>query len=355
MVLGRGHARRREVERKEEEGEEGEGACVTIRKKGKKIAGPLSGSHSEFRMLARLSSRSRLLVASSRLLLLDMPSTSAAACTAAAPLKRKARGTSTAAAKKASESSSIPTSSTPLSPPPLKKKKPYSLPTSPNAGSPSLLSKAEKISAQLAALYPDPPCPLTHANRTQLLVAVMLSAQTTDLKVNEATKTLFAEAPTAVELASLGAEGIEAHIKSLGLAPTKARNVAATASILVERYGRTGKEDGDLPLDVSREELESLPGVGRKTASVVLAMSGLVQALPVDTHIHRLSQRWGFSRAGASVLQVEADLCAAFGQNDGIRGQWDKLHLRLIYFGREHCPAQRHARAECPICSWAGV
>jgi len=166
---------------------------------------------------------------------------------------------------------------------------------------------------------------------------------------------LFAEAPTAVELASLGAEGIEAHIKSLGLAPTKARNVAATASILVERYGRTGKEDGDLPLDVSREELESLPGVGRKTASVVLAMSGLVQALPVDTHIHRLSQRWGFSRAGASVLQVEADLCAAFGQNDGIRGQWDKLHLRLIYFGREHCPAQRHARAECPICSWAGV
>ena len=250
------------------------------------------------------------------------------------------------------EASSIPPSA-PLSPPPpeKKKKKPYTLPASPNAGSSSLLSKADRISAQLAALYPDPPCPLDHGSRTQLLVAVMLSAQTTDVKVNVATRSLFDAAPTAAELAALGAEGIEGHIRFLGLAPTKARNVAATAALLVERYGR----GTDLPVAVSRDELESLPGVGRKTASVVLAMSGREPALPVDTHIHRLAQRWGFSRAGASVLQVEADLCAAFGANDGVRGQWDKLHLRLIYFGREHCPAQRHVKAQCPICSWAGV
>lgn len=311
------------------------------------------------RMLARLS-RSRLLAAaSSRILLLDAPPPSRLKLPESAPLmppsKRKAaatRGTSTAAKKEAASEGSISTSAppNPLSPP-LKKKKPYTLPTSPNAGSASLLSKAERISAQLAALYPDPPCPLDHGNRTQLLVAVMLSAQTTDLKVNEATKTLFAAAPTAADLAALGAKGIEAHIKFLGLAPTKAKNVAATAALLVERYGA----DADLPLAVSREELESLPGVGRKTASVVLAMSGREPALPVDTHIHRLAQRWGFSKSGASVLQVEADLCAAFGANDGIAGQWDKLHLRLIYFGREHCPAQRHDRERCPICRWAGV
>lgn len=270
------------------------------------------------------------------------------------PSKRKAaaaRGTSTAAKKEASSEASISTSAPlPLSPPPLKKKKPYTLPTSPNAGSPTLLSKAERISAQLATLYPDPPCPLDHASRTQLLVAVMLSAQTTDLKVNEATRTLFAAAPTAAALAALGAEGIEKHIRFLGLAPTKAKNVAATAALLVERYGR----DADLPLAVSRAELESFPGVGRKTASVVLAMSpggSEPAALPVDTHIHRLAQRWGFSKNGASVLQCEADLCSAFRAID----EWDRLHLRLIYFGREHCPAQRHDKARCPICSWAAV
>ena len=312
-------------------------------------------------MLARLS-RSRLLrAASSRLLLLDAPPPRLQLSDSSPlmpPSKRKAaaRGTSTASAAKKKEAweSSISTSpAPPLSPPPppLKKKKPYTLPTSPNAGSSSLLSKAEKISAQLAALYPDPPCPLNHANRTQLLVAVMLSAQTTDVKVNEATKTLFKEAPTAAALAALGAKGIEEHIRFLGLAPTKARNVAATSAILVARYGK----NNDLPLDVSRDELESLPGVGRKTASVVLAMSGNEPALPVDTHIHRLAQRWGFSKNGASVLQVESDLCAAFGGNDGVKGQWHLLHLRMIFYGREHCPAQRHVKAECPICSWAGV
>lgn len=194
--------------------------------------------------------------------------------------------------------------------------------------------------------------------------------QTTDIKVNECTKTLFKEAPTAAALAELGAAGIERHIRSLGLAPTKAKNVAATARILVERYGggningegkgngkegNKGKEllsNSDLPVAVTREELESLPGVGRKTASVVLAMSGVEPALPVDTHIDRLSKRWGLSRTSASVLQVESDLRAAFARHEG---EWHRLHLRLIYFGREHCPAQRHVRASCPICSWAGV
>jgi len=321
-----------------------------------------------------LRSRSRLL--SSRLLLLDdSPARLQLLLNSSLMPKRKARAVSTAAVKKEKdkEQRSIQSStSTSTSTPEKKKKKPYTLPTSPNAGSAPLLSKAARISAQLEELYPDPPCPLDHANRTQLLVAVMLSAQTTDLKVNEATRTLFEAAPTASELAALGASGIEPHIRSLGLAPTKAKNVAATAAILVERYGsgdkdqkrgdkKGGKGDsdsndsGDLPLSVSREELESLPGVGRKTASVILAMSGLIPALPVDTHIHRLAQRWGFSKTGASVLQVETDLCAAFGENDGIKGEWDKLHLRLIYFGREHCPAQRHERGRCPICSWAGV
>ena len=145
--------------------------------------------------------------------------------------------------------------------------------------------------------------------------------------------------------------GLQPAKRFLGLAPTKARNVAATSAILVARYGK----NNDLPLDVSRDELESLPGVGRKTASVVLAMSGNEPALPVDTHIHRLAQRWGFSKNGASVLQVESDLCAAFGGNDGVKGQWHLLHLRMIFYGREHCPAQRHVKAECPICSWAGV
>lgn len=249
------------------------------------------------------------------------------------------------------------------------------MPPSPNASKPALVSKADRIFAQLAELYPDPPCPLDHASRTQLLVAVMLSAQTTDAKVNECTRTLFGEAPTAEALAELGAQGIERHIRSLGLAPTKAKNVAATARILVERYGgggkgkeektkKDGKEEeekdvsspssssGDLPLTVTREELESLPGVGRKTASVVLSMSGVASALPVDTHIDRLSKRWGFSRPDASVLQVESDLCSAFARHEG---EFHRFHLRLIYFGREHCPAQRHERSSCPICSWAAV
>lgn len=308
-----------------------------------------------------LSATSRLLSASSRLLLLDapprlglfesllMPSTSVAR-RADAPSKRKAFTSSTAAAakKKATISASTSAAPPPLSPP-LKKKKAYTLPISPNAASSSLLSKAERISKQLAELYPDPPCPLNHSNRVQLLVAVILSAQATDVKVNECTATLFKAAPMAADLVALGAKGIEAHIKALGLAPTKAKNVAATAAILVERYG----PEKDLPLDVSREELESLPGVGRKTASVVLSMSGREPALPIDTHINRLAQRWGFSQPGASVLQVEADLCATFGKNDGIKGEWDKLHLRLIYFGREHCPSQRHEKSACLICSWA--
>ena len=200
--------------------------------------------------------------------------------------------------------------------------------------------KAAKIAATLATLYPDPPCPLHHASEVQLLVAVMLSAQTTDVKVNQCTKGLFQAAPDAAALAALGADGILPHIRALGLAPTKARNVAATAQMLVEHHG--GRVPGDWGA------LEALPGVGHKTASVVMSMAGH-PAFPVDTHVHRLAARWGLS-CGRSVEQTEADLKDVWPQ-----AEWGRLHIRVIMFGREHCPAKGHVNKECPVCSWAAV
>jgi len=204
------------------------------------------------------------------------------------------------------------------------------------------MTRAEKAARVLAALeeaFPTVPIPLDHQDAFTLLVATLLSAQTTDVRVNMVTPALFERAPTPRKMSKLSAEQILEFIKTCGLAPTKAKNVKKLAEILVEQHG------GEVPR--SFEELEALPGVGHKTASVVMAQAWGVPAFPVDTHIHRLAARWGLSN-GSNVERTERDLKAAFP-----REAWNKLHLQIIYFGREYCPAQRHDLTECPICSWA--
>lgn len=204
-----------------------------------------------------------------------------------------------------------------------------------------LRAKADRIAAQLEALYPNPPIPLDHSDPFTLLVAVMLSAQTTDKKVNEVTPALFARARTPAAMAALPVEEIHSLIRQIGLAPTKAKNLKALSALLVSKFG------GQVPRTF--EELESLPGVGHKTASVVMAQAFDLPAFAVDTHIFRLARRWGLSK-GKDVEAVEADLKRLFP-----KASWNPLHLRIIYFGREHCPARGHDPAACPICSWAGV
>jgi endonuclease III len=199
--------------------------------------------------------------------------------------------------------------------------------------------KAARIQLLLDQLYPEPPIPLGHADPFTLLVAVVLSAQTTDARVNLVTPALFARAPTPEAMAALPVTAILELIRSCGLAPAKAKNLSALSKLLVERHA------GQVPQ--SFEALEALPGVGHKTASVVMAQAFGVPAFPVDTHIHRLAARWGLSD-GSSVVRTERDLKRLFAPR-----AWNKLHLQLIYFGREHCPAQRHLPERCPICSWA--
>lgn len=201
-------------------------------------------------------------------------------------------------------------------------------------------ARAARIQATLDALYPSTPVPLDHVDAFTLLVAVLLSAQTTDKKVNEVTPALFAAAPGPAQMAALGEAGILGHIRAIGLAPTKARHLARLSALLLERHG------GAVP--DHEAALEALPGVGHKTASVVRAQAFGHPAFPVDTHIHRLAWRWGLSEA-RTVEQTEADLKALFPAS-----RWNDLHLQIIFFGREHCPAQRHDWAACPICSWAG-
>ncbi len=199
--------------------------------------------------------------------------------------------------------------------------------------------KAGRIGEILDGLYPMPPIPLQHEDPYTLLVAVVLSAQCTDVRVNQVSPRLFARAATPAAMAALHARTIEAIIRPCGLAPTKARNIRALSRLLVERHG------GRVPRTI--DELEALPGVGHKTASVVMVQAFGEPAFPVDTHIHRLAGRWGLSRA-RNVTETERDLRALFP-----RERWGDRHLQIIYFGREHCPALRHDPGGCPICSWA--
>ncbi len=201
--------------------------------------------------------------------------------------------------------------------------------------------KAERIMTILNELHPETPVPLDHQNEFQLLIAVLMSAQTTDLKVNQVTPALFEKGPDANSMSKLASEDIQEMIREVGLAPTKARNIKRLSEMLVESH------DGEVPQ--SFEELEALPGVGHKTASVVMAQAFGVPAFPVDTHIHRLAARWGLSN-GSNVERTEKDLKAIFP-----RDSWNRLHLQIIFFGREHCPARFHDLTTCPICSWAAT
>lgn len=201
--------------------------------------------------------------------------------------------------------------------------------------------KAERIHRILDELYPEVPIPLDHSDPFTLLVAVLLSAQTTDARVNMVTPALFAKGPTPAKMARLSVEQILDCIRTCGLAPTKAKNVKKLSEQLVAEH------DGEVPRDF--EALEALPGVGHKTASVVMAQAFGVPAFPVDTHIHRLAARWGLS-SGKNVERTERDLKAVFPESS-----WNRLHLQIIYFGRDYCPAARHDLSTCKICSWAAT
>jgi len=201
--------------------------------------------------------------------------------------------------------------------------------------------KAERIQSMLEELYPETPVPLDHETPFQLLVAVLMSAQTTDLKVNQVTPELFKQGPTPEKMAELEVSTIQSLIREVGLAPTKAKNIRRLSELLLERH------QGEIPNTF--EDLEALPGVGHKTAGVVLAQAFGIPAFPVDTHIHRLAARWGLSN-GKNVDQTEKDLKAVFPKES-----WNDLHLQIIFFGREYCPARYHDLSQCPICSWAAT
>lgn len=201
--------------------------------------------------------------------------------------------------------------------------------------------KAERILSQLEDLYPEVGIPLDHHDPFTLLVAVALSAQTTDKKVNEVTPALFDRAGTPAQMAALSVDEIRHLIREIGLTNQKAKALKGLSEILVREH------DGVVP--ASMEALERLPGVGHKTASVVMAQAFGEPAFPVDTHIHRLAARWGLSD-GKNVAKTERDLKRVFP-----RASWNKLHLQIIYFGREYCPALYHDLSTCPICSWAAT
>ena len=201
--------------------------------------------------------------------------------------------------------------------------------------------KASIILEMLEEFYPETPAPLDHNNEFQLLIAVLMSAQTTDKKVNEVTPELFRRGPNAKEMSMLSIDEIRELIREVGLAPTKAKNIYNLSHILCEQHG------GEMPNTF--EGLEALPGVGHKTAGVVMAQAFGVPAFPIDTHIHRLAARWGLSN-GKSVEKTEKDLKAIFPKES-----WNKLHLQIIFFGREYCPARNHDLTKCPICSWTAT
>ena len=199
--------------------------------------------------------------------------------------------------------------------------------------------KARCIERLLDRYHPLPVIPLGHEDPFTLLVAVLLSAQCSDARVNQVTPRLFARASTPAAMAALPVREIEGLIRTCGLAPQKARNIRALSRILVGEHG------GRVP--ESFEALEALPGVGHKSASVVMVQAFGRPAFPVDTHIHRLAARWGLS-SGRNVAHTERDLKRLFPPE-----RWGKVHLQMIHFGRSHCPARGHDLAQCPICSWA--
>lgn len=205
----------------------------------------------------------------------------------------------------------------------------------------AIREKSQAIHTQLEDLYPETPIPLDHTDPYTLLVAVLLSAQCKDERVNTITPLLYQRADTPKKMIQLSIEEIQDIIRPCGLSARKSKAIWQLSKILLDEY------DGNVPDSI--EELEQLPGVGHKTASVVVAQAFGHPAFPVDTHIHRLSARWGLSK-GTSVEQTEADLKVLFPKES-----WNKVHLQFIFFGREHCPARQHDPEVCPICSWAGV
>ena len=200
--------------------------------------------------------------------------------------------------------------------------------------------KAAHIQVILDDLYPEVPVPLDHKDPYTLLVAVLLSAQCTDIRVNQVTPALFELADNPYDMAERQVEDIKQIIRPCGLSPRKSKAISDLSQILIDKH------DGEVPQ--SFEALEELPGVGHKTASVVMSQAFGVPAFPVDTHIHRLAHRWMLSKA-KNVEQTERDLKKIFP-----REHWNKLHLQIIFFGREYCPARGHKPTECPICSLYG-
>ncbi len=196
--------------------------------------------------------------------------------------------------------------------------------------------RAELVQHRLAELYPDPPIPLKHSNPYTLLVAVLLSAQCTDERVNQVTPKLFRLARSAKKMCDVPVEKILEIIRPCGLSPQKSKAIAGLSQILVAEHG------GKVPQDF--EALERLPGVGHKTASVVMAQAFGVPAFPVDTHIHRLAQRWGLTN-GKNVKQTEKDLKKLFPEST-----WNDLHLQIIFYGREHCTARGCDGTKCDLC-----
>ena len=197
--------------------------------------------------------------------------------------------------------------------------------------------KGKKIAGILEKLYPETPIPLDHNSAYTLLVAVMLSAQTTDKKVNQVTPKLFRYADTPEKMILLEVDTIRNIIQEIGLAPTKAKNLKKMAEQIIKSGGLRGEW----------EYLENLAGVGHKTASVVMSQWYGFPAFPVDTHIHRLAKRWGLTK-GKNVEMTERDLKKIWPKE-----LWNKLHLQIIFFGREFCPARNHNLKQCEICSWS--
>ena len=201
--------------------------------------------------------------------------------------------------------------------------------------------KANEIAQILDELYPTTPIPLDFKNPYTLLIAVLLSAQCTDVRVNQVTPQLFAKADTPYNMVLLEVSEIRDIIRPCGLSPRKSQAIFDLSHILINKY------DGEVPQ--SFEALEALPGVGHKTASVVMSQAFGFAAFPVDTHIHRLAYRWGLSD-GKNVERTERDLKALFAEET-----WNKLHLQIIFFGRQYCPARGHHARKCPICRKFGI